>query len=294
MDLSIITVTYQSKQYIDSCILSVVAHTLNCTYEHIIVDNASTDGTTELIASSYANYVKVIKNKENVGFAAANNQALKQAKGRYLLFLNPDMALHEGWLDTLIAWMDKRPDVGIASCKLLATDYLPHAALRPCKFPSLAPYLLAFLNIKPFFCSVHPSFFYPSFDDNKEQEVENVRGAFMLIPNTIVKKLQFAFDPRYFILFEDIDLCREVNKLGFKVMYIPSVSCVDYFGRSFNQKTRAWKYVQMAKSLKTYVRKWHSPLHLVWLALVIPIGFLLRIPKWGIKASIQSLKTRMD
>ena len=108
MDLTVVTVTYQSREYIDGCILSVATHILHSTYEHIVVDNGSTDGTADFVEQGYSHYVRLIRNRVNLGFAAANAQAVKEAKGRYILFLNPDMQLCEGSLDTLIAWMDKK------------------------------------------------------------------------------------------------------------------------------------------------------------------------------------------
>lgn len=293
MDLSIITVTYQSKESIDTCILSVVTSIFNSSYEHIIVDNGSTDGTVELIEDGYLGYVKLIKNKNNLGFAAANNIALKEAKGRYILFLNPDMRLYQGRLDDLLKVAESRKDIGILSCKLLSHFERPHEVLKPSRYPSLFPYLPAFLRIKPFFCSVNPHFFYPVFDDHAEQEVEMVRGAFMMIRKGLLDEIGYAFDPRYYILFEDIDLCKEMKKRGYKIWYTPRISCIDYFGLSFSKQTEAWKYCQMVKSFKTYIRKWHSPLHLLWVNAAAPIGFLLRIPEWGLKNSLKALKTSL-
>ena len=292
MDLSIITITYQSQKYIEACILSVAAHIFECSYEHIIVDNASTDNTLAIIEAGYGQYVRLIKSSKNIGFAAAHQLVLASAKGRFLLFLNPDMQLNKGFIDDLINWMRKNPTIGLAGCKLLNAQQLPHAALRPMRFPLLLPYLPAILGLKPFFCSVHPQFFYRAFDDEREQEVEVVRGAFMLVRREICETLGFAFDPRYFILFEDIDLCKEIKQLGYKVMYTPMVSCIDYFGRSFLSQTKAWKYVQMIKSFTIYVRKWHNPLHLFWIYPAALLGFLLRIPQWGIKNAFKALNFR--
>lgn len=290
MDLSIITVTYQSRDYIDACILSVVAHTLDSTFEHLIVDNGSDDGTVELIEKCYGSHVKLIKNLENRGFSAANNQALKMAQGRYVLFLNPDMQLQSGFLDTLIKWMDENPSIGLASCRLLNCFNLPTPCLRPSRFPSLSPYLPALLKLRPFFCTVHPRFFYSSFDDHCQQDVEVVRGAFMLLPKTALDQLGFGFDPNYFLLFEDVDLCREIKRLGYRVVYTPKVSCIDYFGRSFHQHSQPWKYLHMAKSFKTYLRKWHHPLNLLWVHSLLALGFLLRIPEWGLKNSLAAIR----
>ncbi len=290
MDLSIITVTYQSQEHIDACILSVITHTLHCRYEHIIVDNASTDATLSLIETGYASNVRLIRNETNRGFAHANNQALSHATGRYLLFLNPDMQLCEGSLDTLLTWMDQHPEAGIASCKLITADKQPHPVLRPYRFPTLSPYLPALLKLKPFFCTVNARFFYPTFDDNVEQPVDVVRGSFMLIHRDTLHQLGFAFDPRYFILFEDVDLCRIVHSLGKKVLYTPLVSCIDHYGQSFSKQPLPWKYLQMARSFKTYVAKWHSPLHLLWLNVAIVLGYLLRLREWGLKSSWKAFR----
>lgn len=289
MDLSIITVTYQSQDTIDRCILSVITSTLNITYEHIIIDNNSTDGTQALIENGYLNYVALIKNKKNLGFAAANNLGVKQAKGRYILFLNPDMQLHEGYLDSLIAWMDINKNVGIVGCKLINAAYKSAPQLRPLKFPTLGPYLPAFLKFKPFFCAVHELFLYQNFDDNLEQEVDFLRGAFMLMQKTFIEKLGFGFDPSYFLLLEDLDICKEAKRLGYKVMYSPQVTCIDFCEQSFSKKPKPWKYLCMAKSFKTYVKKWHCPWHLLWIYPILPLGFILRIPQWGWKPSINTL-----
>lgn len=292
MDLSVITVTYQSKEYIDSAILSVVAATLHCSYEHIVVDNASTDETARFIEERYSNYVRLIKSKKNLGFAAANNLALAQAKGRYLLFLNPDCAIEQGRIDTLLSWLDQREEVGIVGCQLLSRDKMAHPALRPARFPTLGPYLPALLHLKPFFCTIHPSFSYPQFDDEQIQEVESLRGSFLLVRRELLEKLGFAFDPRYFLLFEDLDLCREAKKAGYKVVYHPALTCVDYFGRSFATQSRADKYVHMARSFLSYTKKWHPLYHQIWIALLLGIGFLLRIPEWGMKKSLRALGKR--
>ena len=290
MDLTIITVTYQSIAYIDLRISSVITNTLKCSYEHIIVDNGSTDGTCELIEKGYLHFVKLIKNFENRGFAAANNRALKEAKGRFLLFLNPDTQLQEGYLDQLIDRMDSRPEIGLMSCKLISFHGVPDPALRPHRFPHLFPYLLVFLGLRPFFCTNHPKFRYDAFRDDLEQEVAVVRGSFMLTRKEMMDKLGFAFDPNYFILFEDVDLCREVKRLGYKIVYSPEVVCIDFWCRSFLHQSKPWKYLKMAKSFKTYVRKWHSSFHLLWIIFVIPFGFIVRMPKWRIQTSLRELK----
>lgn len=277
MDLSVITVTYQSKGFIEDLILSVALGGYQINYEHIIVDNASTDGTAHIIEEGYSTYATLIKSSANLGFSGANNLAVKHAKGRYFLFLNPDMKVLPGSLDAFVYWMDGRPEAGIAGCKLINRQGLPHEALRPRRFPPMGLHLLFFLRLDRFFPRARQKFHYVGFEDDREQEVASVRGAFLLMRREIVDKLGWAFDPRYFILFEDLDICREVKNLGYKVIYTPVISCIDYFHQSFSAQTSLWKYRQMAHSLWQYCRKWHRVHEWIWLLFAIPLGFFLRL-----------------
>ncbi|MGC2595969.1 MAG: glycosyltransferase family 2 protein [Rhabdochlamydiaceae bacterium] len=283
VDVSVITVTHQSKEFIADQILSVVLGAFRVNYEQIVVDNGSTDGTVGLIEGGYANYVKLIKNVKNLGFAAANNQALIHAKGRYILFLNPDMQLEFGALDKLIPWMDESPRIGIAGCKLVDREGFSHEALQPRRFLPCVVNLTFSLNVLSFFPSLKPLFQYVPFDPEKEQEVDSVRGAMMLVRKEVVEKLGRSFDPRYFLLFEDFDLCREVHHLGYRVVYTPKTFCIDLFHRSFLHHCRLWKHLQMSKGLWVYASKWYGPIEKILIFVAIPMGFFLRFPCWVLR-----------
>lgn len=283
IDVSVITVTHQSHEFIADQILSVSMSALHIRYEQIIVDNGSTDGTVELIERGYANNVSLIKNEKNLGFAAANNQAFARSKGRYLLFLNPDTRLELGALDKIVPWMDRHPDVGIAGCRLLDRTGFPHEALQPRRFPPCIVNLAFFLNVQHFFPKLKALFQYLPFDSEKQQDVDSVRGAMMLVRRDILKTFNRSFDPRYFLLFEDLDLCREVKNLGYRVVYTPLVTCIDLFHRSFLHHSRAWKHLQMSKSLWIYASKWYSPIEKIFMLLAILLGFLIRFPGWMLK-----------
>lgn len=280
IDLSVITVTHQSADYIEDLIVSVISGALKLNTEHFIVDNASSDGTVELIENSYASFVTLIKNRENLGFSAANNQAFAQARGRYVLFLNPDMRVEEGSLDVMVKWMDGQPDVGIASCKLVGPqgDFLMHRA--PFSFPQFSKHLRWLIS--PFFnrgkteCDPHCL---------EIKEVDAVLGAFMLTRRAFLDRLGFAFDPRYFLTFEDIDLCQEAKRLGYKVIYYPLARCVDYNSRSFSQKKFFWIYAQVSRGMYLYFSKWGAWYAGFLIALFTPIGYLIRylIPKEKVK-----------
>lgn len=268
-DLSVITVTHQSALFIEDQVFSVISGGLKLDMEQIVVDNGSSDGTLEIL--DRLPNVKVIKNRENRGFAAANNQAFAQAQGRYLLFLNPDMKVREGSLDMLVENMNGQPEVGIASCLLV--DVLDRPLLTSCprRLPRLFREILWLLRLD-FLCK-KPW-------EQEAADLEMVKGAFMLVRRELIEKLGFAFDPRYFLLYEDTDLCREAKRLGYKIAHYSDIRCMDFNSRSFAIKTGEWIYRQFTESMLRYFRKWEPWYCWIWIALLIPCGHLLRFPAW--------------
>lgn len=255
MNLSVITVTWNSSNLIGEQIKSVIAGCKNISYEEIIVDNASTDKTVEVIEKEFPN-VKFIKSKKNLGFAGANNLATKSAQGGFLLFLNPDMRIEPGSLDIMVDWMHTHTDVGLASCKLLDENGNVNPDAQPRRFPTMWDQLAIVLKLPHLFPNIIDRYLFKDFNPNLEQEVDSVRGSFMIMRREVYEKLGWAFDPRYYIWFEDVDLCREVKKMGLKVMYTPIISCVDYIGQSFKKRNLFWKQKQFIKSMIKYFWKW--------------------------------------
>lgn len=255
MNLSVITVTRNSVNLISEQIKSVWAGCKNISFEEIIVDNASTDKTVEIIEKEFIN-VKLIKSDKNLGFAGANNLGVKLAQGEFLLFLNPDMRVTDGSLDIMVDWMRKNPKVGLASCKLLDENGNLNKDALPRRFPTMWDQLAIVLKLPHVFPKIIDKYLFKDFNADIEQEVDSVRGSFMIMRREVYEKLGWAFDPRYFIWFEDVDLCREVKKMGLKVVYTPVVSCVDYIGQSFKKVNFFWKQKQFIKSMIKYFWKW--------------------------------------
>lgn len=255
MDLSVITVTWNSANLIAEQIKSVWAGCKYITFEEIIVDNASRDNTAAIIEKDFPQ-VKLIKNDTNTGFAFPNNQAAKLAQGEFLLFLNPDMRVAPGSLDVMVDWMRNHPHVGLASCKLVDERGNLNSDAQPRRFPTIWDQLAIVLKLPHIFPSINNKYLFKDFNPNIEQEVDSVRGSFMMMRREIYTTLGWAFDPRYYIWFEDVDLCREVKKLGFKVMHTPVISCVDYIGQSFKKRSTLWKQKQFIKSMLQYFWKW--------------------------------------
>jgi O-antigen biosynthesis protein len=271
MDLSVITVTFNSNDYIGQQLASVKDGAESLLFEQIIIDNGSNDGTVSAIKTGFSG-VQVIANERNIGFGAANMQGVARAKGRYLLFLNPDMRVERGSLDTLVQWMDARTDVGIASPKLIDERGQVNWDATPRRFPKLWEQLAIVLKLPHVFEHMLDKYRMRDFDPDKQQEVDSVRGSFMLMRRELVDKLGWAFDPRYVIWYEDVDVCREAKKHGFKVVYTPIISAIDYVGQSFKKRTTLWRQAQFTKSMLQYWKKWEPWYKWMWIAVVRPFG----------------------
>lgn len=274
MNLSVITVTWNSAKLIGEQIESVKNGCQNISFEEIVVDNGSNDETVKIVKEKYP-WVKLIVNEKNLGFGAPNNMAAKISTGEFLLFLNPDMRVTPGSLDKMVEWMRIHLDVGLASCKLVDEKGVLNADAQPRRFPELFDQLAIILKLPHLFPNILNRYMFKDFDADKEQEVDSVRGSFMIMRREVFEKLGFAFDPRYFIWFEDVDTCREVQRLGYKVVHTPIISCVDYIGQSFKQRTTLWKQKNFTKSMLQYFQKWTPTYTWIWIAIFRPIGIAM-------------------
>ena len=264
MDVSVITVTWNSKAVIGEQVRSVQVGCKTSSFEQIVVDNASSDGTGVYLSSEFPE-IKLIQNRKNSGFASANNAAAKNARGEFILFLNPDMVVSPGSLDVIVAWMRNHQEVGLAGCLLVTSNGQPHPDAQPRRFPGLKDQLAVMLKIKKWFGGALDHYLFRDFDPHREQVVDTIRGSFMLVRREVYTKLGHAFDPRYYIWFEDVDLCRAVWRLGYTVVHTPIISCLDRLGLSFRQRDSFWKHRQFTQSLVTYFRKWEPAR--IWLPL---------------------------
>ena len=203
--------------------------------------------------------IRFIENSINRGFAAANNQGAKIATGEFILFLNPDMRFSEGerlsrWID----WMRAHTDVGISGCKLVNEAGEINLNATPRRFPRWWEVVAILFKLPHFFHHLLDAYLYRNRDFTIEQDVDSVRGSCMLVRRELVQKLSRPFDERYFFWFEDVDLCREARRLGFRVVYTPVVSCIDFVGQSVKKKNFWWKQKQFFKSAIQYFWKWQK------------------------------------
>lgn len=270
--VSILIVNYNTKKLLLDCINSIKKF-VKCEYEIIVVDNASTDGSVEALPKS----VTVIKNKNNVGFAAANNQAAQKAKGEYLLLLNSDTYLTKDSISTTAEILTNDPTLGVVSCTLLNRD----GTLQPTGgfFPTPLRLFnwMTFIDDIPVLKNiVWP--FHPSVSFYKRTcELDWVTGAFFTTPRSLYITLN-GLDEDYFMYTEEMDYCYRVKQLRKKVLYYHDTSIV-HLGRASG--TNEFAIISELKHLVLFYAK-HLPLWKSYAYLVIKIGCLLRMALYAI------------
>ena len=248
-------------------------------FEIFVVDNNSQDNTVAMVKKEFPQ-VKLIANKENLGFAKANNQAIKESKGKYILLLNPDMRVLDNTLENIVNWMDQNPQAGIAGCKLTNEqgEILPHVR----RFPTIWDQLAIVLKLPHIFPKILKKYLMQNFDYTRLAAVDSIRGSFFMIRREIIEKIGLL-DERYFIWFEEVDYCKRVKNAGFKVIYTPTVKCIDYIGQSFKQVKRGKTQIYFRDSMLKYFDKWH-PVWQYWiLRLAWPIIIFLVTTKEKLK-----------
>ncbi len=278
MDISIVTVGYKSRDFLREQLRSVFASTGDLSIEVFVVDNNSNDGTVEMVRTEFP-HVTLIANQENLGFAKANNQAIRRAIGRYVLLLNPDMRVFENTLSAMVAWMDAHPKAGVSGCRLVTQigENMPHVR----RFPRLWDQAMILLKIPHLFPGVLNQYLQRDFDYSQDAVVDSIRGSFFMIRRDVLDQLG-SLDERYFIWFEEVDYCRQVSRAGWDVMYTVQAKCIDYVGQSFALVSGVHKQKMFTKSMVSYFRKWHpisAPVIIMLRPIAIAISWLVSIGK---------------
>ncbi len=231
IDLSVIIVNYNVKDFLQSLLLSLDKALKNITHEIIIVDNASTDGSVELIKNNFPQ-VTLIVNEENFGFSKANNLGLKISKGKYLLLINPDTIVSENTLSEMIMFFRKHPEVGLAGCKILNPDGTLQLACRR-SFPGPWTSFCKVTGLSRLFpkSKIFARYNLTYLDENNSCEVDAVSGSFMMFTREIYEKIG-GLDEEYFMYGEDLEYCFRIQKAGFKIYYVASTRIIHYKGES--------------------------------------------------------------
>jgi len=231
MDLSVIIVNYNVKYFLEQCIHSVAKAMEGIDGEVFVVDNNSVDGSCSLVKEKFP-WVKLIENKDNVGFSKANNQAMSLSGGKYMLLLNPDTVVEEDTFRKCIAFMDSHPEAGALGVKMIdgKGHFLPESK-RSLPTPEVAFYkvfgLSSLFPRSKRFGRYHLTFL----DKDEVNEVDVLAGAFMWLRREAIEKVGML-DEDYFMYGEDIDLSYKITKGGYRNYYFPETTIIHYKGES--------------------------------------------------------------
>lgn len=252
MDLSVIIVSYNVRYFLEQCILSVLAAAKNIKVEVIVVDNNSTDDTCAMLQNNFTE-ITLIQNKENVGFATANNQGVAVAKGKYVLILNPDTIVAEDTFDKILHFAVSEPNLGILGVKLIDGS---GKFLRESKRGIPTPFV-AFKKL--FGNSKTSSTYYAShLDENQSGNIEILVGAFMFLTRAVYNKLN-GFDNAFFMYGEDIDLSLRAMQNGYVNYYFANTQVIHFKGESTKKDALHLTYFNNAMKLfyaKHFKKNW--------------------------------------
>jgi hypothetical protein len=231
LDLSIIIVNYNVKEFLQNLLTSLFKAVTNLSSEIIVVDNGSDDGSVELLREKFPQ-VTLIANKDNLGFSKANNLGLKIAKGKFILLLNPDTIVQEDTFEKLIEFFKAHQDAGMTGCKILNPDGTLQLACRR-SFPGPWTSFCKVSGLSSMFPNsrLFARYNLTYMDENQSYEVDAISGSFMMVRREVFEKIG-GLDEQFFMYGEDLDWCYRVQKAGWKVYYVHDTTIIHYKGES--------------------------------------------------------------
>ena len=277
VDVSIIIVNWNTKELLANCIRSIIERREVLKYEIIVVDNASTDGSIEMIRDQFP-YVNLIESKKNLGFARGNNRALAEVNGRYVLYLNPDTELKTNAISGVANFLDTYSEYGAAGCKILNPDgsiQLTCARTFPSPFRQFC--FLAMLNrLFPksrFFSTVEMAYW----DHSDSREIDCLSGAFMMVRKSLADELR-GFDENLFMYAEDVDLCFRIKSKGKKIYYLATEEIYHFEGAGTRKNPNPnFSSIMQMGSNYYFIRKHYGPAAGYRFKIAIFIGSMIRL-----------------
>jgi GT2 family glycosyltransferase len=225
VDLSIIIVNWNTKEYLLHCIDSILQKKGSISMEIIVIDNGSRDRSGEEVKRQFPG-LRLIENGRNLGFARAVNQGLRVSSGRYLLLLNPDTQLREGAIEKLVSFMESHAEAGVAGAQLLNGDGSKQNSIA--NFPSLTTELLNKNLLRRLFPKKFPG---KEKDYPEPIEVDSVIGACMMVRRDVLDQVGLL-DEDYFLFLEETDWCYRIKRTGWRIYHVPQAEVYHFQGKS--------------------------------------------------------------
>jgi GT2 family glycosyltransferase len=256
MDISIVILNYNDKDYLKGCLESLAGATKTRQLEIIVSDNASTDGSNEMVETLFP-HVKLLKNKENLGFTRGNNVGIRASTGKYVFLLNSDIKVLDGCIDALAQFLDDHPDVGIAGPRVLNRDMSHQSTCR--RYPTLwnnfclVTGLAKLFRESSLFSGEHMFYFH----GDREMDVEVLVGCFSALRRKAIDQVGML-DENFYMYGDDLDWCRRLRQGGWRVVFFPGAQAIHYIGTSTTKKDPVRYSLLQQQSVLRYWRKYHS------------------------------------
>lgn len=281
MDLSIIIVTWNSEEFIQSCLDSVFAARNGQKIEIIVVDNSSSDRTVKIVEENFPGVI-LIENWENLGYAKANNQGIAKSRGRYLLLLNPDTLVLRESLDLMIKFMEANPETAVLGPRLINPDGSVQPSCR--EFPGFSTLLWEFSGLSRLFprSRIFGRWRMRYFAFDQPREVDQPMGSCLMLRREGLKQVGL-FDEGFSMFFNDVDLCYRMKSAGWKIFFYPDAQVMHHRGASTGKAKR--KMIWMSHfAFYRFLKKHKTGLanRVLLFLLLVPL-FLFALPRMVVK-----------
>lgn len=280
MDVSVVIVNWNTREILRDCLRSIYEQTLGLTFEVIVIDNASEDGSLQMVKDEFKEVI-LVENSTNRGFAAGNNQGLAIAKGRYVLLLNSDTVVLDNAIAKTVAFADANPEGAVIGCRILYPDKTLQTSCF--MFPSLLNLLLSATYMYKLFPASklfgRENMTWWARDDAREVDV--VTGCFMLVRREALEQVG-VMDEQFFMYGEETDWCYRFKKAGWKCLFSPSGSIIHIHGASSKARRHAMM-LQCRASILLFFKKHRGQLAYRLACMGLALDAFLRVSYWFVR-----------
>lgn len=290
MDVSVIIVNWNTKLALESCIESIYKEAGDVEYEIIVIDNASSDGSAEMVRCRFPEAVLIVE-QTNRGYAAAVNKGIGIARGRYVLVLNSDTVLDDAAIEKTVKYADQHPKAAVIGCQV--RESLDRIQMTSFRFPSL---LNLFLRVSGLAKTFKNNRFFGRehmlwWKRDSQRRVDVVSGMFMFVRADAIREVGLM-DEDYFMYCEETDWCYRFSRAGWKVVFWPGARITHFHGGSQSTRQNSLSmFVQLHKSLLLFLKKHKGPVTYFAGRVMLAVSFAVY---WGAWIAIKSLKSRAE
>lgn len=273
MDLSLIIVSWNTRELLAACLESIYAYPpVGFRFEVLVVDNASGDGSAALVRQRFPQ-VRLIESGANLGFAGGNNLAIEASNGRYLLLLNPDTELLPDALTELLIFMESNPKAAGAGSRLLNPDRSLQPSCHP--FPTLGREFSRLLHLDAF-PPYYGSYNMRRWDTSQPRRADIVQGASFIVRRAVLDGIGLL-DDSYFMYSEEVDLCYRIHRAGWPLYWVPASQVIHYGGQSTRQAAEQM-FIELYRGKVQYFRKNQGAGTTAVYKLILALAALPRLP----------------